>query len=67
LDIQHKRGLGTDIAIVGSTLFLAQLLLSLFLGMFINLLQTTSTVLYAASLFALLAAIAANFCLYLDL
>jgi solute carrier family 45 protein 1/2/4 len=67
IETKHERGLGTDIAIVGSMLFIAQITISLSIGWFINLLNTTSAVLYAASGFSILAAICANFCVYMDL
>lgn len=63
----QARGLGTDIAIVGSMLFIAQIVISLSIGFFISLLNTTSAVLYAASGLSILAAWSAMGCVYMDL
>ncbi|XP_059607914.1 proton-associated sugar transporter A-like isoform X2 [Phlebotomus argentipes] len=62
----HHRGLGTDIAIVNSSLFLAQIFVSLAIGCLVNLVGSTSAVMYSAGVFSLLAAIVANKVLYLD-
>ncbi|XP_055372751.1 proton-associated sugar transporter A-like [Condylostylus longicornis] len=64
--IKQARGLGTDVAIVSSMVFVAQLLISLGLGSTVSLLNTTAGVLYAASVFSLLASLTAYFVLYLE-
>jgi solute carrier family 45 protein 1/2/4 len=65
--VQFERGLGTDCGIVGSMLFVAQFTMSLSIGSFITLMDSTAAVLYAASFFSFLAAISANFVVYMDL
>ncbi|XP_055372316.1 proton-associated sugar transporter A-like isoform X2 [Condylostylus longicornis] len=66
IQIKQTRGLGTDVAIVSSMLFVAQLTISLSIGTLVSWLDTTAGVLYAASTFSLLSAISAHFVLYLD-
>lgn len=63
----HKRGLGTDIAVVGSMLFVAQLIVSMSVGYLIVLLGSTRAIIYAASFTSFLAAIAATKVVYMDL
>lgn len=65
--IEFERGLGTDCGIVGSMLFVAQFTMSLSIGSFVTLIDSTAAVLYAASFFSFLAAISACFVVYLDL
>lgn len=62
-----ERGLGTDCGIVGSMLFVAQFTMSLSIGSFITLIDSTAAVLYAASFFSFLAAISGCFVVYMDL
>jgi solute carrier family 45, member 1/2/4 len=62
-----ERGLGTDCGIVGSMLFVGQFTMSLSIGSFITLVDSTAAVLYAASFFSFLAAISACFVVYIDL
>lgn len=61
------RGLGTDVAIVSSMVFLAQFLLSCCLGTIVNLTGTTAAVVYVASLLAMCGAASATQIMYLDL
>lgn len=65
--IEVERGLGLDCGIVGSCLFVAQFTMSLSIGSFISLLDSTAATMYAASFFSLCAAISASFVVYLDL
>ena len=67
VEMKKPRGLGTDIAIVGGMLFVAQIIISLGIGPFISLLGTTAAVIYAASLCSLLAACAALNIVYMDM
>jgi len=55
----ENRGLATDIAIVGSMLFVAQFTVSLSIGTFIEWIGSTTAVMFAASIFAALASISA--------
>ena len=64
---KYKRGLGTDIAIVGGMMFLAQIIVSLCIGPFIKLVGSTVAVIYAESLLSFFAAISAMFIVYMDL
>lgn len=61
------RGLGTDIAIVSSMVFLAQFILSLCMGTIVTLSGTTTAVVSMASFLSLCGAIAATQIMYLDL
>ncbi|XP_071557733.1 membrane-associated transporter protein isoform X1 [Temnothorax nylanderi] len=61
------RGLGTDVAIVSSMVFLAQFLLSCCLGTIVNFTGTTAAVIYVASILALCGAASATRIMYLDL
>lgn len=63
--LRQTRGLGTDIAIISSMVFVAQLIISLSIGSLVSWLATTSAVLYAASLLSIGAAISAMFVLYI--
>lgn len=65
--VEFERGLGTDCGIVGSMLFVAQFTMSLSIGSFITLIDSTAAVLYAASFFSFLAAISGSFVIYMDL
>jgi hypothetical protein len=47
-------------------LFLAQISVALGLGWFIELLGSTSAILYAASCLSFVAAISASYCIYMD-
>ncbi|XP_070172559.1 membrane-associated transporter protein [Polyergus mexicanus] len=61
------RGLGTDVAIVSSMVFLAQFLLSCCLGTIVNLTGSTAAVVYVASFLAMCGAASATRIMYLDL
>lgn len=63
--LKHTRGLGTDIAIISSMVFVAQLIISLSIGTLISWMATTSAVLYAASVLSIGAAVSAMFVLYI--
>ncbi|XP_055703636.1 proton-associated sugar transporter A-like [Phlebotomus papatasi] len=64
--LRPLRGLGTDIAIVNSSLFLAQVFVSLTIGSLVSYTGSTSAVIYAAGIFSLCAAIVGNRIIYLD-
>lgn len=66
-DHGQVRGLGTDVAIVGSMVFLAQLLLSACMGSVINAAGSTVVVVGAAALLSFCGAISAVKVTYLDL
>ncbi|CAH1776037.1 unnamed protein product, partial [Owenia fusiformis] len=57
---EHTRGLGTDIAVVSSMVFYAQLLLSGSMGAIIEAVNTTMVPVIAAALFSLCGAISAT-------
>ncbi|XP_037950169.1 proton-associated sugar transporter A [Teleopsis dalmanni] len=62
--LKQTRGLGTDIAIISSMVFVAQIIVSLSMGPLVDWLQTTCAILYASSFFAFIAAICSLFVLY---
>ncbi|XP_017488729.1 PREDICTED: proton-associated sugar transporter A [Rhagoletis zephyria] len=62
--LKQARGLGTDVAIISSMVFIAQLVISLSIGPLISWMQTTCAILYASTFLAFLAAISAMFVLY---
>lgn len=62
-----QRGLGTDIAIVNSMIFLAQFLLSVILSLVTTFSGSISIVIFLASFFSLCAAITASHIMYLKL
>lgn len=64
MTLTQKRGLGTDVAIVGSMIFVAQIIVSMTIGSFIEWLDTPATVLYGASILGLASSISAYFVLY---
>ncbi|XP_023703460.1 proton-associated sugar transporter A isoform X2 [Cryptotermes secundus] len=61
------RGLGTDVAIVSSMVFLAQFVLSMFMGFFVAFFGTTTTVVSVAAILSFCGAIAATQVMYLEL
>lgn len=61
------RGLGTDVAIVSSMVFLAQFILSLCMGTIVSWTGTTTAVVSVASFLAFCGAISATQVMYLDL
>ena len=58
---QQHRGIGTDIAIVSSMIFVAQFLLSAILGSIVHSTGTTAVVPASSSVLSLLAAVTAAF------
>ncbi|XP_058832812.1 proton-associated sugar transporter A-like [Topomyia yanbarensis] len=64
---ERKRGLATDIAMVGGMIFVAQIIVSLGLGSFISWLGSTTAVIYAAGICSFLAAISSTQVVYMDL
>ncbi|CAG7659647.1 unnamed protein product [Allacma fusca] len=62
-----KRGLGTDVAIVSSMVFLAQMTQAVILGSVVTAAGTPTAIVYAAAIFASCGALAATKVLYLDL
>nr|NP_001303415.1 loss of visual transmission [Drosophila melanogaster]ALI30498.1 loss of visual transmission [Drosophila melanogaster] len=61
------RGLGTDVAIISSMVFLAQFLLSLCMGTIIKISGTTTAVISTASFLSFCGALSATRIMYLDL
>ncbi|XP_060648345.1 proton-associated sugar transporter A isoform X1 [Drosophila nasuta] len=61
------RGLGTDVAIISSMVFLAQFLLSICMGTIVKLAGTTTAVITTASFLSFCAALTASKIIYLDL
>lgn len=64
---KQVRGLGTDVAIVSSMVFLAQFILSMGIGSVVSITGTTTSVVVTASLLATFGAISATQVMYLDL
>ncbi|GAB1610937.1 solute carrier family 45 member 4-like [Argonauta hians] len=64
---KQVRGLGTDVALISSMVFVAQFLLSSCMGSIIHLSGTTTVVMVAAAILSLCGAITATQVLYLDL
>ena len=65
IPLTQKRGLATDMALLGNAGFVAQILTSLCLGQVTTLIGSSFTILYSAALFSSLAAFLANFVLYI--
>ncbi|KAH8283712.1 hypothetical protein KR044_002847 [Drosophila immigrans] len=61
------RGLGTDIAIISSMVFMAQFILSMCMGTIVKLAGTTTAVISTASFLSFCAALTATKIIYLDL
>lgn len=61
------RGLGTDVAIVSSMVFLAQIAQSLLLGNVVTVTGSTTAIVFAAAVFAICGALASTKVLYLDI
>lgn len=61
------RGIGTDVAIVSSMVFLAQFILSLCMGTIIYVVGSTTAVVVAAAVLSFCGAISASQVEYLDL
>lgn len=64
---EQLRGLGTDVAIVSSMVFLAQFLLSFWMGIIVSVSGTTTSVVVVASILAVIGSICASRIMYLDL
>lgn len=63
----QRRGLGTDVAIVSSMVFLAQITQALLLGSVVAAVGSTTAIICAAAVFAGCGALSARKVLYLDL
>lgn len=61
------RGVGTDVSILHSMIFVGQMIVSLTSGPLIGLTSSVHAVIYAAGIFACFSAIAATQILYMDL
>lgn len=61
------RGLGTDVAIVSSMVFVAQFVLSTFVGSVVDAIGSTVAVVLLAAVFSFLGSLCATQVLYLDL
>jgi len=61
------RGIGTDVGIVSTMVFLAQFILSLTMGSIIQAVNSTTAVIVSASVLSFCGAITASFVTYLDL
>ncbi|XP_060526488.1 proton-associated sugar transporter A isoform X2 [Cylas formicarius] len=61
------RGIGTDVALVSSMVFLAQFVLSMCMGTIVSASGTTTAVVAVASILALFGAVSASQVVYLDL
>lgn len=61
------RGLGTDVAIVSSMVFLAQFILLMCMGTIVSLSKTTTAVVCVASFLSFCGALSATQIMYLDL
>ena len=62
----ESRRIGTDLSIISSMVFVAQIILSLFIGTLVKLLSSKTVVVYAASVFSACAAVTSRKLLYLD-
>lgn len=69
VEVESKqiRGVGTDVAILHSMIFVGQMIVSLTSGPLISLIDSVRAVIYAAGLFAGLSAISASQIVYMDL
>lgn len=64
---KQVRGLGTDVAIVSSMVFLAQFLLSVAMGTIVYAVSSTTAVMIASAVLSSLGALTATRVTYLDL
>ncbi|XP_053676382.1 membrane-associated transporter protein-like [Anopheles nili] len=64
---ERKRGLATDIAVVGGMIFIAQIIVAVGMGSLITYFGTTAVVVYSASICSLLASVSASQVVYMDL
>ncbi|XP_061391727.1 proton-associated sugar transporter A [Musca vetustissima] len=62
--LKQTRGLGTDVAIISSMVFIGQLIVSVIVGPVVAWMQTTCAILYLSTILAFFAAISAMFVLY---
>ncbi|XP_058984389.1 proton-associated sugar transporter A [Musca domestica] len=62
--LKQARGLGTDVAIISSMVFVGQLIVSVMVGPIVAWMQTTCAILYLSTILAFFAAISAMFVLY---
>lgn len=67
LSTTQVRGLGTDLAIIGACLCVAQLIVSFSMGKMMSVFGVTVAVIGTSSFFAFMAAITAFHVVYLDL
>ena len=63
----YIRGLGTDVALVSSMVFFAQLTLSSFIGSLVSAVNSTVAVMVTSSILSFLASVAASRVTYLGL
>jgi hypothetical protein len=63
----QERGIGTDVAVVSSCVFVAQLLVSVIMGLAVRAMGTTAAVVAVAAALAAAAALTATKITYLDL
>lgn len=61
------RGVGTDVSILHSMIFVGQIIVSLTSGPLIALIDSVRAVIYAAGIFACVSAVAASRIVYMDL
>lgn len=64
---KQVRGLGTDVAIISSMVFLAQFLLSVAMGTIVYAVSSTTAVMIASAVLSSLGALTATRVTYLDL
>ncbi|XP_075166672.1 solute carrier family 45 member 1 [Haematobia irritans] len=64
IPLKQARGLGTDVAIISSMVFVGQLIVSVSVGPIVAWMQTTCAILYLSTILACFAAISAMFVLY---
>lgn len=67
VESSQKRGFGADVSMLSSMLFLAQLIIALSIGSVIDAVSSETVVMFSASLFSFLAAIAASQVLFMEL
>ncbi|XP_039449562.1 proton-associated sugar transporter A-like [Culex pipiens pallens] len=67
VESSQRRGFGADVSMLSSMLFLSQLIIALSIGSVIDAFESTTVVIFTASLFSFLAAISASQVLYMEL
>lgn len=65
-NMEKKRGLGADLALINSMVFCAQIILSFFIGTLMKFVGSKVVVVYGASLFATCGALSSTKLLYFD-